>query len=109
MKGSTEAVAETDWVEVATIGDLLVRAASRWPSKEALVFPELRRTYAELLAGAVRAARAWYGLGARAGDRVGILMPNCLDFVELEFGAELLGLSVVPINARYKSYELRHV
>ena len=38
-----------DWVEVCTIGDLLVRAASLWPEKEWMVFPEERYGYAAFL------------------------------------------------------------
>src|SRR3954451_21467325 len=50
-----------DWVEVSTIGDLLVRGAALWPEKEAVVFPGERRTYAALLAGAELPARALLG------------------------------------------------
>jgi fatty-acyl-CoA synthase len=102
-------VSDEDWVELTTIGDLLVRAARRWPEKEALIFPHERRTYAELLAACERAARSLLGLGIGPGDRVGVLMPNCFEFVELQFACSMLGVSVVPINARYKVYELEHV
>ena len=34
-----------DWVEVCTIGDLLVRAASLWPEKEWLVLAEEQALY----------------------------------------------------------------
>jgi acyl-CoA synthetase (AMP-forming)/AMP-acid ligase II len=98
-----------DWVETSPIGDVLVRAASLWPDKEALLFPEERRTYRRLLEGAERFGRALLGLGAGPGDRVGILMPNCFDFVELQFACAMLGVSSIPINARYKGHELRHV
>jgi acyl-CoA synthetase (AMP-forming)/AMP-acid ligase II len=109
MAPSPESKPPLDWVEVSTIGDLLVRAAGRWPDKEAIIFPEVRRTYAELLAGAERSARSLLGLGVRPGDRVGILMPNCLDFLEVQYACTLLGVPVVPINARYRTVELTHV
>ena len=63
MASSTKAAAPAGWVEASTIGDLLVRAAGRWPDKEAVVFPEERRTYAEMLAAAERCARSLLGLG----------------------------------------------
>ena len=100
---------ELEWVEVTTIGDLLVRAAARWPDNEAILLPGDRRTYARVLAEAEQAARSLFGLGLRPGERVGILMPNCHDFVSVEFGCAMLGLPFVPINARYKAYELSHV
>ena len=62
-----------------------------------------------MLAAAEQAARSLLGLGLRPGDRVGILMPNCLDFVELQFGCALLGVPFVPINVRYRAHELAYV
>jgi fatty-acyl-CoA synthase len=97
------------WVEVTTLGDLLVRAAALWPDKEAIVFPDSRRTYAEFLARAETAARSLLGLGVRRGDRVAILMPNCLDFLDVQFGAFLIGASALTVNARFKTRELSHV
>jgi acyl-CoA synthetase (AMP-forming)/AMP-acid ligase II len=98
-----------DWVEVCTIGDLLVRAASLWPEKEWLVLAEERHTYAGFLTRAENAARSLLGLGIAPGERVGILMPNCMDFLDVQYGCALLGVSAVPINARYKVRELRHI
>lgn len=106
---ATRGPAYPDWVETAPIGDVLVRAASLWPDKEALLFPDERKTYRQLLDGAERVACGLLALGARPGDRVGILMPNCFDFVELKFACAMLGVSSIPVNARYKVHELRHV
>jgi acyl-CoA synthetase (AMP-forming)/AMP-acid ligase II len=75
-----------DWVEVCTIGDLLVRAASLWPEKEWLVLAEERHTYASFLTRAENAARSLLGLGVAPGERVGILMPNCMDFLDVQYG-----------------------
>jgi acyl-CoA synthetase (AMP-forming)/AMP-acid ligase II len=110
MSASAQASPPPDWVEVCTIGDLLVRAARRWPEKEWLVFQEGgRHTYGGFLERAERAACSLLGLGVRPGDRVGILMPNCLDFLDVQYACALLGVSAVPINARYKVAELRHI
>jgi fatty-acyl-CoA synthase len=92
-----------------TVGDLLVRGATRHPDRDVVVLPGERRTYAQLLDRAVGVARWLHGLGVRRGDRVGILMPNSLDYVETWFGIVLLGAVVVPINGRFRSVELRHV
>ena len=98
-----------DWLEVSTIGDLLVRGAARWPEKEAIVFPDERRTYAGLLASAELHARALLGLGVAPGDRVGIHMANCFDFLDVELGCALIGVSVVPLNVRFRTHELGYV
>ena len=95
--------------EADTIGDLLLRAAERAPAAAAVVFPKQRATYAELVQGSMRMARGLHAVGVRPGEHVGILMPNCLAMVEALFGVALLGAVSCPINARYRSAELRHV
>ncbi|GIS89920.1 hypothetical protein CM1200mP19_2510 [bacterium] len=54
------------------------------------------------MGSAIQAGRSLLGLGVGRGDAVGILMPNCIDFVEVMFGGALIGARVVPINARFK-------
>lgn len=97
------------WYEVCTAGDLAVRGAATWPGADAIVFPEARASWTELLARGVEAARSLVGLGVQPGERVGILMPNCMDFVEVLLGGWLVGATVVPVNARFKARELGHV
>lgn len=97
------------WVEVLPFGDLVVRGAALWPERDAVVFPEERLTYAQLLDGAERAARSLLGLGVRPGEHVGILMANCADYAHLAFGVTMLGGVVVLINARYQGRDLAHV
>ena len=98
------------WQDVFRFADLLLRAAERDPDHEAVVFWGAgRRTYRELETNAFRVARSLYAMGIRPRSRVGILMPNCLEFVELLFGVSLLGAVMVPINARFAPRELGYV
>jgi fatty-acyl-CoA synthase len=97
------------WHDAFTVGDVLVRGAERHPQSLAVVVGDDGRTYRELLDGAMRAARSLSGLGVRRGQHVGILMPNCHDFLDVLFGASLLGAVIVPINARFKAREIAHV
>jgi fatty-acyl-CoA synthase len=96
------------WIEATTIGDLLDRAASECDG-DAVVLPDERASYPELAAMTDRCARSLRGLGVAPGDKVGILMPNCLDFVVTLIGAAKLGAVAVPINGRFKATELGHV
>ena len=98
-----------NWTEVYTLGDLLGRAAERFPDHEAIVMPDRRLTYEQLDAQAVLRARSLLALGVRKNDHVGILMPNCIEYVELFMACALIGAWVVPINSRYKSRELAYV
>lgn len=96
-------------IEVTTLGDLLLKAADRFPDHDAIIFPDVRLTYAELRDRSYARARSLLGLGLDRGDHIGILMPNCLDYVECLFAAQLIGAMAVPMNARYKAQELAYV
>ena len=92
-----------------TVGTTLERAARLHGDRTAIVMEDVRVTHAEVLGHAQRCARALVGQGVRPGDHVGILMPNCLDYLWLSYGCALLGASPVHLNARYKRDELRYV
>jgi fatty-acyl-CoA synthase len=109
MSATTTGATALDWAELTTVGDLIVRGAVRWPDVDAIVLPGERHTYAGLLEAAERSAASLLGLGVRPGERVGIVMPSCLDFAETVFGCALVGVSAVLINSRFKSYELDYV
>ncbi len=96
-------------INVSTLGDLLLKAADKYPGEDAIVFPEFHQTYAELAEIAYQRARGLQALGVRPGDHVGILMPTCKDFAEVFFGIALCGAVAVPINARYRAGELAYV
>ena len=96
-------------IEVMPLGDVLVRAARRWPESIAVAFPDRRLTTVELLADAYRIARGLYALGVRRGERVGIVAPNCVDYHAALFGGALLGVEVVTVNARFRATELAYV
>jgi len=93
----------------ATLGDLLIRMRDRQPDAPALIFPDSRRTFADLAEESWAVARSLAGLGVGPGDRVGTLMLNSPDCVTFFFGAALLGAVIVPINARYRAYELEYL
>jgi fatty-acyl-CoA synthase len=97
------------WQETIRFADLLTRAAERDPDHEAVVFPDARITYGELQTRAFSVARSLLALGIGQRDPVGILMPNCLEFVELLFGISIIGGVIVPINARFAPRELGYV
>ena len=47
-------------------------------------------------------------LGLKRGDRVAIMMPNCLQYPIASFGILRAGLTVVNINPLYTARELKH-
>ena len=96
-------------IETYPLAELLLRGAARHPHLDCIALETERATYGELEARARRAARSLISLGVEPGDRVGILMANCLDFVDILFGASMIGAVAVLYNARFKAREIAHV
>jgi acyl-CoA synthetase (AMP-forming)/AMP-acid ligase II len=96
-------------IEATTLGDLLLRAAARWPERDALVFPHARLSYRELAERACLRARALIATGVEPGDHVGILSLNLPEMIETLFASALSGAVAVLLNARYRVDDLRYV
>jgi fatty-acyl-CoA synthase len=97
------------YLELCTLGDLLVRGREHHPERDALVLPGVRRSYRELAGGATEVARSLTAMGVARGDRVGLFMPNGAEFIEILFGILFTGAVAVPVNARFTARELGHV
>lgn len=65
-------------------------------------------TYRQLNDYADRFAAALSAMGIKAGDRVGVMLPNSPQFVIAFFGALKAGAIVVNINPTYTPHELQH-
>ena len=100
---------EQEYLELCTLGDLLVRGSERHPDRDALVLPGVRRSYRELEDRALAVARSLTAAGVRRGDRVGLFLPNGAEFIEILFGITFTGAIAVPVNARFTARELGHV
>lgn len=92
-----------------TVGGSLFNAAERFASSEALVVDGRRANYAQLLDEVVERARQLLGIGVKPGDHVGVLMPNCWDYVVLYYAIDLIGGCAVLLNARYRPDDLAYV
>ncbi len=67
------------------------------------------QTYAELDAAANRFAHALRRLGLRPGDRIAILLPNGLRYLEIAWAAQRSGLYYVPVNHHLKPAETEYI
>jgi fatty-acyl-CoA synthase len=97
----------------ATIGSRLREVAAEVPDRVALVeglsTPERRRwTYAELLADAERCAR-YLLQHFEPGERVAVWAHNLPEWVLLEYGAALAGLTLVTVNPSLHPAEATYV
>lgn len=79
------------------------------PEATAIVGPDgTAISFEELAHHAAAGAGALRCLGVRRGDRVAVFLPNGLEWVTLLFGAARLGATVVGVNTRYRTDDLRH-
>jgi fatty-acyl-CoA synthase len=96
-----------------TIGDALRAAAALHGPRTALVEGTLaagrrRWSYDQLLAKAEQTARALLGRFS-PGERVAVWAGNCPEWVFLELGAALAGLTLVTVNPAYLGKEAAYV
>jgi len=89
-----------------TLLDALAEFARTQPGRPALLFKGARVTYGELDKLSDACASAFAALGVARGDRVGLLLPNCPQFVIAQFGAWKIGAIVAPLNLIYTESEL---
>lgn len=89
-----------------SIGRLLSETALRHPLHDAVRWGGRRLSYRQLddRVNSLAAALTTYGLSA--GDRIGIVMWNRPEVLEVLFAVFKLGLCVVPLNARFNSEEI---
>lgn len=93
-----------------TIGAGIRAAATRAPDKAALRLGEGALSYRELTRRMARVANLGRdALGLRPGDRVALVAPNCLEYVELVAGLSDLGVIVATLNPRLTRAELRAI
>src|SRR2546430_7840185 len=81
-------------------GEQLARSARRYPDRVAVRCEPAAITYAELDQRVTQAANALSALGVGTGDRVGMLLPNSIEFVEVFYACARMGAIAVPINFR---------
>jgi fatty-acyl-CoA synthase len=92
----------------ATLPELLDVLAARFGSREALVSVRRRVSYAELAAESAAIGRALAARGVGKGTRVGLLMPNWVEWIATAFGVWRCGGLLVPLNTLNRARELAH-
>jgi long-chain acyl-CoA synthetase len=92
----------------ASVFELLRGAAAGFPDAPALAFFGRHTSYQQLLHQVERCSAVLAGLGVRRGDRVGLLLPNCPEYVVAWFACQRIGAVAVGNNPLYTERELEH-
>ena len=87
----------------------LEEAAGKYQDHIALTQGERRVTYGELLNLTEKMAAALSEAGVKKGDRVGLMLPNCPEYVIGFFGAMRIGAVATQVNPLYVGRELEHI
>lgn len=91
------------------IQDILQIPANAYPDKPALNFYGTEMTFWELRQQVLRMANALGALGVQRGERVGIHLPTCPQYVVAYYAVLSLGAIVVNLNPMYTVDELKHI
>ena len=89
-----------------TLFDLACEQAERYPNRTAVVGGDRTLTYAQLHESACRIAAGLRALGFGRHDRLGLLLNNRPEWVEICFGAAAIGAVLVPFSTWSKRREL---
>jgi len=91
------------------LGQILKVNAKKFPntvclktSKQAFTYPETNRRVNQL-------AHALLSLNLSKGDKVAVLLENCIEIVEVYLATAKIGLVIVPINFRLLSSEIAYI
>jgi 2,3-dihydroxybenzoate-AMP ligase/mycobactin salicyl-AMP ligase len=97
------------WWGGLTFGDMLDRAADRYPDKEAFVDGATRLTFAQARDRVNRLAVGLMNLGIKPTDRVLVQLPNWNEFVYVYFALQKIGAIDVLLIDRYRPYEINYL
>jgi long-chain acyl-CoA synthetase len=87
----------------------LEEAVEKYGDNTALTRGEQKISYGELLDLTESFAAALYEAGVQKGDRVGLMLPNCPEYVVAFFGTMRLGATATQVNPIYVGRELTHI
>ena len=92
------------------LAEAFAQSAARHPEKPAIFWGEHEHSYGALHGDAVRlAATLQVEHGVRPGDRVGLWLKNCPEFVPALYAILEAGAVAVPINNFLKPAEIHHI
>ena len=89
-----------------TIDDLVRLRADHDGDKPMVIDPDSRITYAELDATTRDLAAAFIAAGVGKGTRVGLIMPNCVQWVQIAVALTRIGAVLVPLSTLLQPPEL---
>jgi carnitine-CoA ligase len=93
------------------LGELLDKSADKYAERAVLIFhdEDLTVIYSDFRKRVNRLANVLHRMGIEKRDRVGVMLPNIIDFPTAWFAIAKNGAIMVPINNSYMSHDLEYV
>ncbi len=86
-----------DWLH---LGEIIRTHMCKYPDKLAVKDKNRSLTYKEYNTRTNKLANGLYKRGLKKGDKIAVLLNNCVEFMELYAAAAKAGLIIVPLNFR---------
>jgi long-chain acyl-CoA synthetase len=86
--------------------EILRMTAVEVPDRHATTFLGAHLTYGQIKEQSDKLATAFARLGIRQGDRIGLMLPNCPQYIIATFAALRLGVTLVNVNPLYTPREV---
>ena len=93
---------------ITLVHQFLERSARLYPDKVVIIHGKVRATYSEINARADSLANFLLSIGVQKGDRIALLMENCVEYVISYYGIMKAGAVAVPLNSDLKPEGLRY-
>jgi acyl-CoA synthetase (AMP-forming)/AMP-acid ligase II len=91
------------------VGDAVKRTCEKFPDNIAMIAGKERLTFREINRQANRLVSGLFDLKLRKGDRMGVLLKNCKEALEVIMALDKGGLVRVPINTRLSPREIAYI
>lgn len=92
-----------------TIWDVIDKNAKLYPSKNSIIYMDLRWSFDRFANEVHSLAGGLSSLGMRKGDRIAVLAYNCHEYLRIYGAAARIGAIVIPINWRLKQEEIQFI
>jgi acyl-CoA synthetase (AMP-forming)/AMP-acid ligase II len=98
-----------NYASPATLAELLQDRVQQHPDKLALIFRGRHWSYADFQREVDCVANGFLRIGARKGDKVAFVLPNCAEYLFAVFAVTKIDAVFVPVNPAYTPEETEYV
>jgi len=92
-----------------TLYGAILEVVEQYPDKEALVLGDTRLTYRQLFEKVDALATGLTKLGIGKGDKVGLILPVCVENIVAIYALSKIGAPFIPMSPQLRSSEVKHI